>query len=205
MVKLLLRGIGYSETSGEAKMTAFLIALVVLVGAVAVLNLLLTVGVIRRLRQHTENLANLSTMGGPQPSIMIGEGERAGEFAATTTDGEPVTRDLLSGQTLVGVLTPDCSACRERLPEFVSSAETFPGGRGQVLAVLAGELEQVEEYREQLAPVARVVIEPPMKGAVATALKVEGFPAFAVLDADGTVVASGFSPDGLPAVAAAAA
>lgn len=186
-------------------MTAFLIALVVLVGAVAVLNLLLTVGMIRRLRQHTEKLASLSTMGGPAPSIMIGVGERASEFAATTTDGEPVSRDLLSGLTLVGVLSPDCGACKERLPEFVSRAETFPGGRGQVLAVLAGEPEQVEPYREQLAPVARVVIEPPMAGPVAAALKVQAWPAFGVLDAEGTLVADDLAMDELPVASPATA
>lgn len=178
-------------------MTTFLIALVGLVGAIAVLNLLLTVGVIRRLRQHTDKLANLQNLAGAPVRIMIGEGEQVGEFAATTTDGEPVSRDLLFDQTLVGVLSPDCSACQERLPEFVARAKTFPGGRGQVLAVLAGEPEQVEEYREQLASVARVVIESPIGGPVATALQVQGWPAFAVLDATGTVLASGVDLDRL--------
>lgn len=186
-------------------MMAFLIALAALVGAVAVLNLLLTVGVIRRLRQHNERLARLADLGEPPPPAMIGEGEQIGEFAATTTDGEPVSRDLLSGQTLVGVLSPTCSACKERLPEFVSRAQTFPGGRGQVLAVLAGDPEQVEPYREQLAPVARVVIEPPMDGPIAAALKVQGFPTFAVLDVEGTVVTSDLQLDELPAVSPAAA
>ncbi|MFC0531393.1 TlpA disulfide reductase family protein [Phytohabitans kaempferiae] len=172
----------------KVAMTAFLIALVVLVGVVAVLNLVLTVGVIRRLRQHTEKLADLSAMGPPM-DMMIGAGERVGEFAATTTDGEPVSRELLFGQTLVGVLSPDCSACKERLPEFIARAEAFPGGRGQVLAVLAGEPAEVQPYRERLAPVARVVIEPPTGGPLATALNVQGYPAFAVLDSTGTVVA----------------
>jgi hypothetical protein len=186
-------------------MTAFLIALVALVGAIALLDLLLTVGVIRRLRQHTEQLSNLSTPGGPAGDIIIGAGEQAGEFAATTTDGEPVSRDLLSGQTLVGVLSAGCSACQERLPEFVSRAESFPGGRGQVLAVLAGEPDEVEPYREQLAPVARVVIEPPMDGPISKALQVQGYPAFALLDADGKVVAGGFSFEQLPVVSPTAA
>jgi len=137
-------------------MTASLIALVVLVGTVAVLNLLLTVGVIRRLRQHTEKLATLE------------------------------------------------AACRERLPEFVAKAESFPGGRSQVLAVLAGERDEVEEYRQQLAPVARVVIESLMQGAVATALKVQGYPAFAVLDGTGTVMADGLDLHQLPVAAPAA-
>jgi hypothetical protein len=186
-------------------MTAFLIALVVLVGTVAVLNLLLTVGVIRRLRDHSEKLANLHGFGEPAPPMMIGAGERVGDFAATTSDGEPVSRELLSGQTLVGVLSPDCSACKERLPEFIAHARVYPGGRGQVLAVVAGEPEQIQPYRDQLAPVARVVIEPPMDGPISTALKVQGFPTFAVLDSTGTVVGGGSDLDQLPVVSPAAA
>jgi hypothetical protein len=185
-------------------MTAFLIALAVLGATVAVLNLLLTVGVIRRLRQHTEQLANVQAMG-PPGDIMIGAGEQVDQFAATTTDGEPVSRELLSGQTLVGVLSPDCGACKERLPEFISLAEAFPGGRGQVLAVLAGEREHVQAYRERLEPVARVVIEPSSGGPVSTALQIQGFPSFAVLDSTGTVLGSGSDPHELPVVAPAAA
>lgn len=178
-------------------MTAFLIALVGLVGAIAMLDLLLTVGVIRRLRQHTDKLATLQNLGGAPVQIVIGAGEQVGEFAATTTDGEPVSRDLLLEHTLVGVLSPDCSACQEQLPTFVERAKNFPGGRGQVLAVLAGEPAQVEQYRQQVAPVARVVIEPPIEGAVAAALHVQGWPAFAVIDAAGTVLASGVDLDQL--------
>jgi hypothetical protein len=185
----------------EVEMMTFLIALVVLVGAVAVLNLMLTVGVIRRLRTHTERLAALPAAGGFQADVAISAGERAGEFAATTTDGEPVSRDLLSGQTLVGVLSPECGACKERLPEFVSRAATFPGGRGQVLAVLAGEPSAVEEYRRQLAPVARVVIERAVDGPIAKALKVQGFPAFVLLDSTGTALDGGFDLDQLPVAA----
>ena len=124
-------------------MTTLLTALLMVVGAVAVLNLLLTVGVIRRLRQHTERLSHLSAPGGAPEPVMLEAGAQVGEFAATTTDGEPVSRDLLSGQTLVGVFAPSCSACREQLPNFISKAETFPGGRAQVLAVVSGEPEQV--------------------------------------------------------------
>lgn len=185
-------------------MTALLIALAVTGATVAVLNLLLTVGVIRRLRQHTEQLAGLPAIGAPT-DIMIAAGEQADQFAAATTDGEPVSRDLLSGQTLVGVLSPDCGACKEQLPEFISRAAAFPGGRGQVLAVLAGEREQVQPYRERLEPVARVVIEPATGGPISTALRVQGFPSFAVLDSTGTVLGSGSDPHELPVMAPATA
>lgn len=179
-------------------MTTILTALLMVVGAVAVLNLLLTVGVIRRLRQHTERLSHLSAPGGAPEPVMLEAGAQVGEFAATTTDGEPVSRDLLSGQTLVGVFAPSCSACREQLPNFISKAETFPGGRAQVLAVVSGEPEQVGLYRDQLTPVARVVVESPPNGPLVSALQAVGFPAFAVLNAEGVVVASDFTLDSLP-------
>lgn len=180
-------------------MTTVLISLVVLVGTIAILNLLLTVGVIRRLREHTEQLANRAAQGGPPMEMMAPAGEQVGEFAATTIDGEPVSRDLLSGRTLVAVFVPHCPACQERMPEFLSYAKDFPGGRGQVLAVLGGEPAEVESYRSQLAPVARVVIEPDL-GPVAGALRVSGYPTFGLLDAGGTVVASGPAVAQLPAV-----
>lgn len=186
-------------------MTALLTGLLVLVGAVALLNLLLTVGVIRRLRQHTEQLSTAGGFGGPAPAVMLEAGARAEDFAATTTDGEPVSRELLSGQTLVGVFTPGCGACEERLPEFLDRATAFPGGRSQVLAVVAGEAEAVRPYRDKLAPVARVVVEPPMNGTLTTALKVQGFPAFGLIAADGTVVASALTLAELPLVSPVAA
>jgi len=108
-----------------------------------------------------------------------------------------VTRDLLSGQTLVGAFTPGCGACAERLPDFLVRAEHFPGGRAHVLAVVAGEPAEAANYRDQLAGVARVVVEP-ASGPLATALDISGFPAFGLLDADGVVVASGWTPDHLP-------
>lgn len=182
-------------------METFFIALVAVVGVVAVLNLLLTVGVIRRLREHTERL---SSLGGPPGAAMLAAGQRVGEFATTTIDGEPVARDLLSGRTLVGAFTPGCGACTERLPDFLARAKDFPGGPARVLAIVAGDSAGAASYRDQLAEVARVVVEPP-GGPLLTALKVSRFPAFGLLDAEGVVVASGWTLDHLPLESPAAA
>ncbi|MCP9949597.1 TlpA family protein disulfide reductase [Actinomadura madurae] len=178
-------------------------ALAVLALAVSLLDLVLTLGVIRRLREHTELISNVSS-GGRRPYAILDEGETAGPFDAVATTGEPVSRDLLSGRTLVGAFTPRCSACEEKLPAFLDSARTFPGGRDQVIAVVVGPEDEAETYRERLEPVARVVVEPPATGAVGTALALGSFPAFGVLDQSGTVVGSGVEPDGAPAGASPA-
>nr|BFE31036.1 hypothetical protein GCM10010200_032870 [Actinomadura rugatobispora] len=149
---------------------------------------------IRRLRRHTELISNLSS-GGRRPYAILAEGKAAGPFETVATTGEPVSRDGLSGRTLVGAFTPNCSACDERLPAFTDLAKTFPGGRRQVIAVVVGPEDAAATYRARLEQVARVVIEPPLTGEIGTALGLESFPAFAVLDESGTVVSSGLEPD----------
>jgi AhpC/TSA family protein len=177
---------------------AFLVAAVVLVGLLCLLDLLLTVGVIQRLRQHTELLNKLQAgaAGGPAPEVMLPAGSEVGEFAATTTDGDPVSRELLAGRTLVGFFSPGCQPCKEKLPGFVAAAPGVAGGRQQVLAVVVGGQEEDAEVTARLTPVARVVVEPP-DGPVAGAFGATGFPAFALLDAH-RVVASGWELEALP-------
>ena len=104
-------------------METFFIAVVAVVGVVVVLNLLLTVGVVRRLREHTERLA---TLGGSPGAATLAAGQRVGEFATTAIGGEPVACDLLPGRALVGAFTSGCGACAERLPDFLVRAKGFP-------------------------------------------------------------------------------
>jgi hypothetical protein len=167
--------------------------------AVCLLGLVLILGVIGRLRQHAELISQLSEQiakgSGRRPYTILGEGRTAGQFEAVTTTGEALSRDRLSGRTLVGAFMPHCPACEEKLPTFVDSAKTFPGGREQVIAVVVGPENEAETYRGQLEPVARVVVEAPMTGAIGTALALDSFPAFCILDPSGTVVASGLEPN----------
>lgn len=164
-----------------------LISVTVLVGALALVDLVLTFGVVRRLREHTELLDRLSGNG----PVMTPAGGTAADFAATTANGEPVSRDLLSGTTLLGVLSPDCPACREKLPRFAELARDHPGGRGQVLAVVvAPSDDEAAPVVAELAGVARVVRDAG-GGPVTSAFAVHGYPAFALLGPGGTVLASG--------------
>ncbi|WP_068756454.1 TlpA family protein disulfide reductase [Thermobifida cellulosilytica] len=176
-------------------MNALLTVAVILVGALCVLNLTLTVGVIRRLREHTELIQNAVRIGPPE-QIMLPAGETVGPFSAVTEEGVEVSRDTLADETLVGVFSPTCSACAEQLPLFVDRARSFPGGRDNVLAVVVGSREEAAEQLARLAPVARVAVED-HGGPVAQALGVKGFPAFARLAADGKVLASGYQTSDL--------
>jgi hypothetical protein len=178
-----------------------LAAAVAIVGAVAVLNLLLTFGVIRRLREHTELLADGGGAARGLPT-MTGVGESVAPFTATAVDGSLVSLDRFAGPTLVGVFGVGCQTCEEKLPIFVKHAAGFPGGPRSVLALVSASGEaEAAPYVDALADVAVVVREEGHHGPVATAMGISGYPAFAIVEASGLVVASAVDPGRLPAPA----
>jgi thiol-disulfide isomerase/thioredoxin len=185
---------------------SFTVALVVLVGLLTVLNLALTVGVIRRLREHTERLSNRPARSSG-PKVIAQPGEHAKPFAAVTVDAEQVSEaELVGAPTLIGAFAYGCTSCEERRPAFVELAKKFPGGRDRVLAVLVGGEDDLTAERAMLEPVARLVLQAEPGTGMTAALGVKGYPAFAVFGADGTVLSSATDVadlDELPAMARA--
>jgi thiol-disulfide isomerase/thioredoxin len=180
-------------------------ALAAVAAILTLLNLLLTFGVIRRLREHSERLSRMAAGALPGDPV-IQPGSAIGTFAAVTLDGEAVAHDRMGGETLVGFFSPTCQPCKAMLPKFIEHARRFPGGRDAVLAVVVGQEvvvgqgTEVGDYVARLAPHARIVVES-HDGAVATAFEVAGLPAMCLVDGDGTVIASGMTTAALPAYA----
>jgi hypothetical protein len=168
----------------------YLAVATVLVGLLCVLDLVLTLGVIRRLREHTELLSKQNT-NDFRPNLTVG-GE-VGEFVTSTVDGERLTRHALLGgapdQTLVGFFSPSCRPCEEKLPKFVDFARAMPGGRSRVLAVVVGEPDESATLVAELGEVARVVLEG-YDGPLGSAFRVKGYPAALLVapDRDGRAV-----------------
>lgn len=177
----------------------YLAAFTVLVGTIAGLNLVLTLGVIKRLRDHTELLAGGGT-GRPKATVCVPAGGSPAEFTATTLDGEPLTRDSVAG-SFVAFLTPFCETCHERLADVIGYAESLHLAREDVLAVLVGTEEETAELAAKLRPVARLAVEGPADGPIGTAFAVVGYPALALLDSTGTVTASGADLRSFPKLA----
>ncbi|MFF4623410.1 TlpA family protein disulfide reductase [Nonomuraea jabiensis] len=158
----------------------YLVAAVVLVGLLGLVNLLLTVGVIRRLRSQS--------LPPSMPVEGLAPGARVPQFAATSTSGEPISDELLSGPAMVGFFSRGCRPCKDLLPLFVERAR---GTSDAVLAVVVADPgEDSAADIERLAEVARVVTEAP-QGPLQTAFKVNGYPTVITIDAGDTVVSSG--------------
>ncbi|MFC4148792.1 redoxin family protein [Micromonospora mangrovi] len=184
-------------------MTVLAIA-VVFVGLLCLLNLLFTLGVIRRLRQHTEQLAKLPRVDEPMEPIKLPTGAEIGEFSATATDGTEVTDGTLRNGGLVAFLSATCPACAEQLPVFVERLKSSRLKRDETYVFLIGDEAKLETMKAQLTPLARVVLQP-HGGPVTKAFQVAAFPSFVMLDKGARVAASTVFPDELPIAAAATA
>ena len=161
--------------------------IVVAVGLLCLLDLVLTAGVVRRLREHSAHLEKLlagrtGPPGGELP--VLAPGTAVAPLSGVTVEGEPVSTADLGDRALVAFFSPSCAPCRLIMPQFVERARRF-GGRERTLAVLnvTGD-EDASEYVRQLAPVARVVVERP-DGAISEAMRVSAFPSVYLLDLTG--------------------
>jgi hypothetical protein len=163
---------------------SLLAATLAVVATATALNLLLTVGVVKRLREHT---ALLSDLDGTAPVIAVGE--EVGDFTASTVSGTPVSRADLTEETLVGIFSVTCRPCRETVGDFAAYARTVRGGRGHVLAVVVGDRDEAESFVSTLAPVAHVVVED-SGGPVGAAFQARAYPTMLRIapDADGRLV-----------------
>ncbi|MEV0231398.1 hypothetical protein [Nonomuraea sp. NPDC050786] len=176
----------------------YLIAVVALVGALCLVDLVLTLGVVRRLREHTKLLDALyeavDLMGGPAGAGgRMSPGDVAAEFEATTVDGTPLTRELLVDGTVVAFLSPDCSGCHEKLPGFASWAAGQD--RSRVLAVIDNRSGDPAEMVTALRAVAQVVVD----SAVSDAFGVQAFPTFLQVATGGRLLAVAPDISRLPA------
>ena len=99
-------------------------ACVVVVGSFCVLNFLLTLGVIRKLRQHERALMRSPA---PEEWIMpndwrLAVGAPVPDFTATAITGETVSRaDLTDKRAVIAFFSTDCESCRTQLNRFATT------------------------------------------------------------------------------------
>ncbi|MFE0153908.1 TlpA family protein disulfide reductase [Nonomuraea sp. NPDC059007] len=168
-------------------------AVVVLLGLLCLFNVVLTAGVIRRLREHTSRLDELS--GIPRLDSMQPAGGKVGAFKADLAGGGAIISDELEGTFLVAAFTQGCPACKDALPDFVELTKEFRAGRERTLALLVGEPAKLTRELGKLEPVAQIIMEA-VPGPVAAALGVQGYPAIGLVDfSAGIVHVAGTRPE----------
>nr|BFE56114.1 hypothetical protein GCM10020063_006400 [Dactylosporangium thailandense] len=160
-------------------MTTVLLVAVLLLALLTVFNLVLVLGVIRRLRAFEGR-----PDAGP-PMLTASAGTRVGDFTSSTVDGREVSRGGLGSRALVGFFSTTCPACHERLGDFRAAAARHAGA---AFAVVVRDGGAVEPMLAGLGDTPVVVEDP--EGPVASAFAVQGFPAFVLVHA-GVIESSG--------------
>jgi thiol-disulfide isomerase/thioredoxin len=156
-------------------------------------NLVLTLGVVRRLRELESRPAGRAA---PAGTFVIGPGATVTRREVTDTAARSARLPDPGAATLVGFFATDCPSCADSLPEFLARATA--DGRHRTLAVVTGARDDDHRYVDQLAPTVPVVADPEADDLV-SAFRVRVFPAFVLLGPDGIVRASGNSLDDVPA------
>jgi thiol-disulfide isomerase/thioredoxin len=152
----------------------FVIAGLVLVGTVALLNLVLLIVILRRW-QELENVQRHSARmaEGPQP------GDVLPEFTATALSGQTLSDgEFQSGNLLLGVFSQDCPACVDRLPEFVELADRARESGGRIVAMVTGDNPMESHVMAGLTGVAEEIVTDPEAKPLFNALRVAAFPTF---------------------------
>ncbi|MFI5495917.1 TlpA family protein disulfide reductase [Actinoplanes sp. NPDC051859] len=162
----------------------FVPVLLCAVSALLVLNLVLTYGALRRLREHAQLLNP------DQGPAIKAAGETVSDFAASTVDAATLTAADLGAGTLIGFFTPGCEPCREMLPKFARVAAAHAAGRTGVVAVLVGDEETTADDARMLASVAQVVVASRAAPIVA-AFAVQAYPSICTMGDRGRIAALG--------------
>jgi hypothetical protein len=167
-----------------------LAAAVIFVGCLCLLDLLLTFGVLRRLREHAALLAGPPTDQTPG----LAPGGRPAAFTAVSTSGQTISGP--SGPRVAAFFSTSCSICPGMVAPFLRYVQSAGLHPHSVLAVVATETDATH-YEAELAGAASICFEP-QGGSLGNAFQINGFPAFFLLDADGVIVGSAFDPAALP-------
>lgn len=165
----------------------YVVAALVLVGSLALLNLLLTFGLVRRVREQAGLLSDLAggLTAAPDGELARPVGSPVEPFRTEAVDGTPLDNAWFDRPTLVGFFSPGCESCAELIPRFVAAAATT-----RALAVVEPAPVDDGDYRAALAGAATVVAGEPAR-AVVDAFGVLGFPTACLVDATGVVTATG--------------
>jgi thiol-disulfide isomerase/thioredoxin len=166
---------------------------IVLLSVLVVANMLLTWGMVRRLRVLQEQVA---AGGHPSPENGLHPGDPAPDFTALTPAGDTVTRDeVVSGETVLVFMSPHCEACEEHLPT-VRELGRVAGGPA-ALAVVDGTREESGHLLDGLQGEVPVLFAPRGVSDLFDRYQVVTFPSSYVVGADGRITGSHLDLDEL--------
>lgn len=161
-------------------METILIVSSIFLWVVVLLNLLLTLGLARRIRTAFPMMESLKI------------GQKAPAFSIQTLQGKTITlADYADRATAFVFVSPHCQPCREELPHLRDLAPKARGFGAELVLVSDEGEETTRPFVEGTVDGLTVLIAPRDRNPLFTDYKVLGTPSFYLLDAHGKVQATG--------------
>ena len=166
-------------------METTLIVSSVLLWLVVLLNLLLTFGLLRRLKADSRPLT------APQQT-KLKPGEPAPAFTALTVHGETVTFSTYAGRKVAFVfILANCAPCHQILPELQELEPKAARAGVELVLVSGGELEETRALVEEEHIGLPVLVAPRSTASFFDDYKVAGVPAYCLVNERGSIQSAG--------------
>ena len=180
---------------------AVLTAAVVVLAAIVMLNLSVTVALLKRLRSEAVEVASRR----PDGPGGLPVGSPGPEFAAEAVDGTMAEPGVWAGRrTLIGFFATNCPGCSKVVPGFSAEAASLEERGISVLSVLETTPGADPAPLKDLLSRAGTLVVEQKPGSVKAAFGAKVTPSFFLLGADGRIEGKGLTlEEALPAVAAA--
>ncbi|MFE6765660.1 TlpA family protein disulfide reductase [Streptomyces sp. NPDC057689] len=164
----------------------FVVVGLVLVGALGLLNLALSIAIVRRLRRQEEQRRAIAPDASSGPEV----GTAVPAFTAPTLGGKVFASASLAGGTAaLSFITTSCGAC----DEFVSEMPEFAAKTGlddsRIVVVIAGEQGKARQMADHLDGLATVVYEA-APGDISSLYSITATPTTVITDAHQNVTAT---------------
>jgi hypothetical protein len=152
-------------------MTNATLALAAIALAVSLLSLLVSIGVIRRLREYSSHSGAFPGFdSGPRPGAPLPE------FTASTVLGDSIAAaDFANGNGCIAFLSASCEACKSQFPLLGRYVDGLSIEHCRSLVVVAGDPNGESTYAREGARFAQIVLEPESE-ALVRAFEIRGFP-----------------------------
>lgn len=170
-------------------MQSFLVVSSVLLWIVVLLNLILTLAVIKRVNDNNKQIPNME-----MPDMGLKPGTQAPDFTAQTLNGETVTLANFTGRK-VGFLyvSPHCRPCKDKLPVFQKLyTNSQQIGLDWLLVSVSGTLSDIQAMVTDFNITMPMLYAPDEQNPLAQDYQARGTPSFCLVGEDGKVVLSGY-------------
>lgn len=173
-------------------MPSILVTNLVLLWIVVLLNLLLTIALIRRFNRMSTHLSAFTDM-----DVGLEKGSQAPDFQAEMLTGETVTlADYARKAVSFIFISPHCSPCLEKIPQLNALApKAKQAGVEMVLVNTDGDKTETAAFVKKHNVTLPVLIAPSEHSSFARDYKADATPSYCLLNQDSHVEAAGmFGP-----------